>query len=85
MLQDQKSSILLGTIVGVAHALGHAVIAEGVEEEDQVKVLKAIGCDIVQGYYFSKPVPAQEIPGLALSDFLNDNKPTQTIAPLRQV
>ncbi len=70
MLQDPKSSILLGTIVGVAHALGHIVVAEGVEEKDQVKVLNAIGCDIIQGYFFSKPVPATEIPGMALIDFL---------------
>jgi len=70
MLQDPKSSILLGTIVGVAHALGQTVIAEGVEEVDQVKVLDAIGCDIIQGYYFSKPVPALQIPDLAHADFL---------------
>ena len=69
MLQDQKSSILLGTIVGVAHALGQIVVAEGVEEEDQVKVLRAIGCDLVQGYYFSKPVAAEEIADLANNNF----------------
>jgi EAL domain-containing protein (putative c-di-GMP-specific phosphodiesterase class I) len=85
MLQDQKSSILLGTIVGVAHALGQTVIAEGVEEEDQVKVLKAIGCDIIQGYYFSKPVPAQEIPGLAHTDFLNHDRHSKTITPIKQM
>jgi diguanylate cyclase (GGDEF)-like protein len=84
MLQDQKSSILLGTIVGAAHALGQTVIAEGVEEEDQVKVLKAIGCDIIQGYYFSKPVPAHEIPGLAHTDFLNHDKHSETINPPQQ-
>jgi diguanylate cyclase (GGDEF)-like protein len=85
MLQDQKSSILLGTIVGVAHALGQTVVAEGVEEEDQVKVLKGIGCDIIQGFYFSKPVPAQEIPALAHANFLSDGKHAETISPLPQM
>ena len=69
MLEDSNSSILLGTIIGVAHALGHSVVAEGVEQEDQVKVLNAIGCDIIQGYYFSKPVPVREIPELAKTEF----------------
>ena len=75
MMQDPKSSILLGTIIGAAHALGQTVIAEGVEEIDQVKVLDAIGCDIIQGYYFGKPVPVEEIPGLA-----NRYYPTRTKA-----
>jgi len=85
MLQDPKSSILLGTIVGVAHALGQTVIAEGVEEADQVKVLKAIGCDVIQGYYFSKPVPAQEIPDLAHIDFLNDDRHSEVTSPRQQM
>jgi len=85
MLQDPKSSILLGTIVGVAHALGQTVIAEGVEEADQVKVLKAIGCDVIQGYYFSKPVPAQEIPDLAHIDFLNDDRHSEVTSPREQM
>ena len=79
MLQDPKSSILLGTIVGVAHALGQTVIAEGVEDADQLKVLSAVDCDIIQGYYFSKPVPAQEIPALANASFLPEAQfPTES-------
>ena len=69
MLLDPNSSILLGTIVGVAQALGHEVVAEGVETLEQVRVLHGIGCDIAQGYYFSRPVPAAEIPGLAETQF----------------
>ena len=85
MLQDPKSSALLGTIVGVAQALGQTVIAEGVEEQDQVKVLSAIGCDIVQGYYFSKPVPAVEIPNLARTDFLKEGTHSKKATPLQQM
>ena len=85
MLQDSKSSILLGTIVGAAHALGQTVIAEGVEEEDQVKVLHAIGCDYIQGYYFSKPVPALQIPDLVNTNFLAGSRLSKTASPIRQV
>ena len=85
MLHDPKSSILLGTIVGVAHALGHIVVAEGVEEEDQVKVLNAIGCDIVQGYFFSEPVPATEIPGMAHTDFLAEINSSKVLLPTQQM
>jgi EAL domain-containing protein (putative c-di-GMP-specific phosphodiesterase class I) len=84
MLQDPKSSILLGTIVGAAHALGQTVIAEGVEEKDQVKVLNAIGCDYIQGYYFSKPVPALEIPDLANTNFLAEAESSKTALPFKQ-
>ena len=69
ILDDKNASILLGTIVGVAHALGYSVVAEGVELVEQVSVLRGIGCDIIQGYYFSKPVEASKIPELARSDF----------------
>jgi diguanylate cyclase (GGDEF)-like protein len=86
MLEDPNSSVLLGTIVGVAHALGHSVVAEGVEEEDQLMVLKAIGCDMIQGYYFSKPVTAREIPDLATTEFLTtraDEKLTASAGSLK--
>ncbi len=64
MTQDPDSSILFGTIVKVTDALGHDVIAEGVETQQQVKILRKIGCEIAQGYYFSHPVPAKKIPAL---------------------
>ncbi len=83
MLQNPKSSILLGTIIGAAHALGHTIIAEGVEDEDQVKVLSAIGSDLIQGYHFSKPVPADEIPELGEIDFLAANSSAEIVLPLQ--
>ena len=70
MLEDSDSAVLLGTIVGVAHALGHSVVAEGVEQEAQLQVLRGLGCDTIQGYYFSRPVPAERIPELARKDFI---------------
>ena len=70
MLKDPDSSILLGAIVSVAHALGHEVIAEGVETREQAVALSGIGCEIVQGYYFSRPVTAEKIPELVQQRFL---------------
>ncbi|MDX2505077.1 MAG: EAL domain-containing protein [Gammaproteobacteria bacterium] len=77
MLKEQGSAILMGTIVGMAHALGYTVVAEGVEEEEQVKVLDGIDCDLIQGYFFSRPVVPEEIPALALTSFLPKNNITQ--------
>ncbi len=51
---------MIEVIMDIANYLAVPVIAEGVETEDQMRSLRALGCDIVQGYYFSKPVPAEE-------------------------
>jgi EAL domain-containing protein (putative c-di-GMP-specific phosphodiesterase class I) len=48
--------VIVQTIVTLAHNLGMQVIAEGVETEEQVNRLKAMGCQYGQGYFFSRPV-----------------------------
>lgn len=89
MLKEGNSATLLGTIVGLGHALGYQVIAEGVEELQQVQALHGMDCDQVQGFYFSRPVPADEIPALvkqimqpaiprALSDVIPQAAPETT-------
>ncbi|MGI5874008.1 MAG: EAL domain-containing protein [Bacillota bacterium] len=57
---EKKDIRMLELILGIAEYLAVPVIAEGVETEEQMLALKAMGCDIVQGFYFSKPVPAAE-------------------------
>ena len=52
----ENGSALIATIVNMAYALGAEVLAEGVESEDQVVLLNATGCALMQGYYFGKPV-----------------------------
>jgi len=64
MVDEPESATLVGTIVGLAKALGLQVVAEGVETEQEIQILTGLGCDVVQGYYFSRPVTAEEIPGL---------------------
>ncbi|MDD6739497.1 MAG: EAL domain-containing protein, partial [Coriobacteriaceae bacterium] len=46
--------------IELAHDLGLCVVAEGVETQEQLDKLRALGCDKVQGYYFSRPLPADE-------------------------
>ena len=55
---DASDCAIAGAIVSMAKQLGHRVIAEGVETEAQLAFLERIGCDEIQGYLFSKPLPA---------------------------
>jgi diguanylate cyclase (GGDEF)-like protein len=61
ILENIEDSILLGTITGLAHALDYQVVGEGVEHLEQVTILSGLGCDIVQGYFFSEPVNAERV------------------------
>ena len=58
--KEGKDTRMLEIIIDMAGYLKVPVIAEGVETEEQMQTLKELGCDIVQGYYFSKPVPHDE-------------------------
>ena len=57
---DNKANHMVKLILDIANNLGVPVIAEGVETVEQLKMLKELGCAMVQGYYFSKPIPAAE-------------------------
>jgi diguanylate cyclase (GGDEF)-like protein len=56
------------TIVALGGALSLATVAEGVEREDQVEALRALGCDFVQGYHFSRPVGVAQITAMLAAD-----------------
>ncbi len=62
---DPSDAALVKSVIDMAHTLGYEVIAEGVEEASQLALLKEYGCDLFQGYYFSKPLMANEF-----ADFL---------------
>ena len=55
MRENDKSRYIVENMIQLSHKLGITVVAEGVEEKDQVEYLKSINCDTVQGYYYSKP------------------------------
>jgi EAL domain-containing protein (putative c-di-GMP-specific phosphodiesterase class I) len=57
---EHKETRLLEAVISLAHSFDMPTIAEGVETAEQVSALKAMGCDIIQGYYFSRPVSANE-------------------------
>lgn len=57
---EERSKMILQMVVGLSKQLGMPVITEGVENEEQVKFLSEIGCDMFQGYYFAKPMPTEE-------------------------
>jgi EAL domain-containing protein (putative c-di-GMP-specific phosphodiesterase class I)/DNA-binding response OmpR family regulator len=56
-----KEMKLVELVLDIAKNLGVPVVAEGVETEEELKMLKEAGCDIIQGYYFSKPIPPSEM------------------------
>lgn len=58
---NPKAEAILQATVRMAHALGHRVVAEGIETPDQHVFLARIGCDVVQGFLFARPMPAAEI------------------------
>ena len=60
MFDSEKNMQMLKLMMQIKDSLGVPVVAEGVETKEQLDLLKEMGCDIVQGYYFSKPVPAEE-------------------------
>ncbi len=59
---SNKDAAIATSVIQLAHNLGLQVVAEGVETAEQVELLKHLGCDIAQGYYFSRPMPANKIP-----------------------
>jgi diguanylate cyclase (GGDEF)-like protein len=58
------STVMIGAMVGLGHSLGMRVTAEGVETEAQLALLRASGCDELQGYLFGRPSPATDIPAV---------------------
>jgi diguanylate cyclase (GGDEF)-like protein/PAS domain S-box-containing protein len=65
---DPDDQAITQAIISMAHSLKLNVVGEGVETKEQLEVLRSQGCDIIQGYLFSKPVPAEEISLLLLSE-----------------
>jgi len=61
MLNDPQNMTMVSTIISLAHSLRLTVVAEGVDAEDQAKMLRLIRCDQMQGYLFSRPVPKGDL------------------------
>ena len=76
--KDRKDTRLLEAMIQLAEAFEVPTIAEGVETAEQVFTLKTMGCDIIQGYYFSRPLPVPEF-----ERFLQDNRPEASDVQLK--
>jgi len=88
MLNNSESQEIVKTILSLGSNLGIQVVAEGVETEEQVSLLKSFGCEYAQGYFFSKPIDASGVARtLAKSEAncytLPQAAPKQFVAPLR--
>jgi EAL domain-containing protein (putative c-di-GMP-specific phosphodiesterase class I) len=60
MLEDDGYARIVRTIIKLAHGFGLRVTAEGVENHETADALAALGCDYLQGYHFSRPLPQAE-------------------------
>ena len=61
MLVDNQALTLISSMIEMGHKLGYGIIAEGVEKPEQLKILRNLGCEKVQGYLFSKPANVDTI------------------------
>lgn len=58
---NYQDTAIISLTVNFSHIVGLKVVAEGVEDDHQLRQLVELGCDQAQGYYFSKPLPSQEM------------------------
>lgn len=58
MADDPTSAAIVASVIDLAHAVGLEVVAGGVEDPPQLDLLRALGCDRVQGYLLGRPMPA---------------------------
>ena len=68
MSTNKDDNVLVSTIIAMSKSLGKEVVAEGVETKEQLQQLTELGCDFIQGYYFSKPLPSESLVSY-LADF----------------
>ena len=58
--ENNKSWVVVRQLIQLAHDLGMSVVAEGIEEQEQVEKLREYGCDLIQGYVYAKPMPVSD-------------------------
>jgi diguanylate cyclase len=68
MLTSAEDAAIVKTIIDLGHHLGFKVVAEGVEDRETLELLASLRCDQAQGYFISRPVPAEDLAIWAMSD-----------------
>lgn len=76
--RERHDTRMLEVIIDIASHLSVPVIAEGIETEEQLITLKELGCEIVQGYYFSKPLPPEEFESFIRKEIESSNAEQKT-------
>jgi EAL domain-containing protein (putative c-di-GMP-specific phosphodiesterase class I) len=61
VVEDARNAAIVSAVIGLGHAFGLLVVAEGIETPEQAAVLRRMGCDIGQGYLWSRPVPPDQL------------------------
>lgn len=77
--KNEKDEGLARSIITMGHGLGLVVVAEGVETSQQLEKLQKLNCDIIQGYYFSKPLPADQLTTLLEQAHLKNTQDKFTV------
>ncbi|MGN6867533.1 MAG: putative bifunctional diguanylate cyclase/phosphodiesterase [Solirubrobacteraceae bacterium] len=76
MLSDENDLIIVRSTINLGHDLGLTVVAEGIEDEATLARLADLGCDLAQGYYFSKPLPSHEFDAFIGVPAVAETQPT---------
>jgi EAL domain-containing protein (putative c-di-GMP-specific phosphodiesterase class I) len=80
IVSDLDDRAIVEAIIAMAHSLGLRVLAEGVEREEELELLRERGCDEVQGYYFGRPMSARDLEARLMAAL-----PARGTAPLRLI
>ena len=83
MVDDADDEAIVTAIIAMVHRLRMTVVAEGVEDERTLLRLSELGADLAQGYWMSRPIPAEEIPSWLVR--WSGTDPTGTVVPLQRV
>jgi diguanylate cyclase (GGDEF)-like protein len=78
--EDRRAFGVVSSLIGLAHVLSMRVVAEGVEREEPAEILNDLGCDEVQGFLYSQPLPPGELSALLRSE-ITPRLPTTTTKP----
>ena len=68
-------------LIEIAHVFGLRALAEGVEDAQTLQILSELGCDVVQGWYFSKAIPGHEVPAWMSRFTAQQTRLAETLEP----